>query len=198
LVRPRDNDSFLPAPIGSPGMHFDQSWWWQDDSRLTSAGDYFERAVTAFRHEDPEIALLYLGRGSHPLQDIHAHGQIGPGAGVVPGWAWAIPGFAVAGPKGALIAGGAGQIGHAPHSILPDWFGLGDPDSLSYDWSNDGRTRLRRIPYEWRLNADGELYLYRPALRFNQRFIAAVLDTEDYIREFMEATGFSVKDDIFY
>jgi len=175
-------------------MHIDHSWFWQQDSRLTHTEKYLNRAIAIFP-DDPERALLYLGRGSHPLQDKHAHGQIG--SGLMPGWAWGIPGGLIFGPKGAVAGWVGGQLGHAHHSILPSWIGLGDPDGLSYDWADDGKRRLRRIPYEWRDNEAGKKYLVGADLRFNERFIAAVLDTEAYLRYFMEATGFSVKDSLY-
>ena len=182
---PSNNSAPIPG-IGDMSMHFDHSWWWQQDSRLTHSEDYLNRAIAAFPH-DQDLALLYLGRGSHPLQDIHAHGQLGR-SGIVP-------------PGGVLFALSPatwlyGNRGHAAHSLLPNGLLLGNPDRFNYDWADDRQRSFRRIPYELRYNEDGERYL-APALRFNQRFIDAVLDTEDYLRYFMEATGFPIKDSLY-
>jgi len=192
---PWNNSSPVPL-IGDQSMHIDHSWWWQQDSRTTHADNYLKKAIATFPY-DEERALLYLGRGSHPIQDMHAHGQLG--SGPVPPNDWALMGFLIPGTTGTVVGvtGWAlGQRGHAAHSVLPNRILLGNPDRLNYDWANDAQTSFRRIPYQWSLNGSGELYS-DPALRFNERFIAAVLDTEAYLRQFMEATGFTVKDSLY-
>ena len=127
----RGGTGFLPG-FGSPSYHFDHSRGEGRDTRINHAEEYFREAVIAIRSGDQIGAVELLGRGTHPLQDMHSHGQIG--APSRRSWL-----------NRMLFGHALNYIGHAPHSILPGM--LGNPDGFLYDWTDDSQTSLRSVPH---------------------------------------------------